>query len=165
MPSLSGIDAAYPDYAEFFGTDGAYSTYGLAVAGQYKTAIQQLDAIRTVSRIVNGNTGKVVHEINSTGAMYYGDNSQPGDINETTQFRDRGRPGLAWSAIARPSRTTTASIKDGEHYLASLDPSPSDLWPAGDGIQEDTSLGQQVLDVASEHPGARDTARHGRRDA
>src|SRR5579875_3267669 len=37
VPSLSGIDAAYPDYAEFFGTDGAYSTYGLAVSGQWRT--------------------------------------------------------------------------------------------------------------------------------
>ena len=33
LPRLSGIDAAYPDYAEFFGTDGAYATYSLAAAG------------------------------------------------------------------------------------------------------------------------------------
>src|SRR4029077_19752243 len=33
VPQLSAIDAAYPDYAEFFGTDGAYSTYGLAGSG------------------------------------------------------------------------------------------------------------------------------------
>jgi hypothetical protein len=150
VPSLSGIDAAYPDYAEFFGTDGAYSTYGLAVSGQWKTAIQQLDAIRTVSRIVNGSTGKVVHEINSTGAMYYGDNSQPGDINETAQFAIAAGLVWQWSGNRSVLKDNYGFIKDGEHYLASLDPSPSDLWPAGDGIQEDTSLGQQALDVASE---------------
>ena len=33
VPSCPAIDAAYPDYAEFFGTDGAYSSYGLAVSG------------------------------------------------------------------------------------------------------------------------------------
>jgi len=57
VPSLSGIDAAYPDYAEFFGTDGAYSTYGLAVSGQWQTAANWLNAMRTVSEIENGGTG------------------------------------------------------------------------------------------------------------
>jgi hypothetical protein len=150
VPSLSGIDAAYPDYAEFFGTDGAYSTYGLAVSGQWKTASQQLNAIRKVSRIVNGNTGKVVHEINSTGAMYYGDNSQPGDINETTQFAIAADLVWQWSGDPAVLKSNYAFIRDGEHYLASLDPSANDLWPAGDGIVEDSSLGQQAVDVASE---------------
>ena len=150
VPSLSGIDAAYPDYAEFFGTDGAYSTYGLAVSGQWKTAIQQLDAIRTVSRIVNGSTGKVVHEINSTGAMYYGDNSDPGDINETAQFAIAADLVWQWSGDRSVLKDNYGFIKDGEHYLASLAPSASDPWPAGDGIQESTGLGQQAVDVASE---------------
>jgi len=150
VPSLSGIDAAYPDYAEFFGTDGAYSTYGLAVSGQWQTAIQQLDSIRKVSRIVNGSTGKVVHEINSTGAMYYGDNSEPGDINETTQFAIAADLVWQWSGDPAVLKDNYAFIKDGEHYLASLDPSATDPWPAGDGIVEDSSLGQQALDVASE---------------
>ncbi len=150
VPSLSGIDAAYPDYPEFFGTDGAYSTYGLAVAGQWHEAVQQLDAIRTVSRIVNGGTGKVVHEINSTGAMYYGDNSQPGDINETAQFAIAADLVWQWSGNPSVLKDNYGFIKDGEHYLASLDPSASDLWPAGNGIQESTGLGQQALDVASE---------------
>ena len=149
VPSLSGIAAAYPDYAEFFGTDGAYSTYGLAVSGQWRTAIQQLDAIRTVSRIVNGSTGKVVHEINSTGAVYYGDNSQPGDINETAQFAITANLVWQWSGNAAVLKDNYAFIKAGEHYLASLDPTGS-VWPAGDGIAENTSLGGQVLDVAAE---------------
>lgn len=148
--SLSGIDAAYPDYAEFFGTDGAYSTYGLAVSGQWRTAIQQLDAIRRVSRIVNGGTGKVVHEINSTGAVYYGDNSQPGDINETAQFAIAA--GLVWRWSGDPAvlRDNYAFIRDGEYYLAGLDPNGDDLWPDGNGIVENPSLGTDALDVASE---------------
>ena len=148
--SLSGIDAAYPDYAEFFGTDGAYSTYGLTVSGQWRTAIQQLTTIRKVSRIVNGSTGKVVHEVNSTGAVYYGDNSQPGDINETAQFAIAADLVWQWSGDPAVLKDNYRFIRDGEHYLASLAPSASDPWPAGDGIQESTGLGQQALDVASE---------------
>ena len=115
--SLSGVDAAYPDYAEFFGTDGAYSTYGLAVAGQWQSAIDQLDAMRTVSELVNGKTGKVVHEINSTGAVYYGDNGEPGDLNETAQFAIAA--GLLWRWSGDPSVLSDnyQFIDEGLHYL------------------------------------------------
>lgn len=150
VPSLSGIDAAYPDYAEFFGTDGAYSTPGLVVSGQWRTAIQQLDAIRTVSRIVNGGTGKVVHEINSTGAMYYGDNTQPGDINETAQFAIAADLVWQWSGKRSVLTANYGFIKDGERYLASLAPGADNPWPVGNGIVENPSLGGQAVDVASE---------------
>src|SRR5579875_3789743 len=150
VASLSGIDAAYPDYAEFFGTDGAYSTYGLAVAGQWRTAIQQLAAIRRVSRIVNGRTGKVVHEINSTGAVYYGDNGEPGDINETAQFAIAADLVWQWSGDPAVLKDNYGFVRDGAHYLARLDPHADDLWPDGAGIVENPSLGIDALDVASE---------------
>jgi hypothetical protein len=150
VPQLSGIDAAYPDYAEFFGTDGAYSTYGLTVAGQWETAIDQLSAMRTVSRIVNGSTGKVVHEVNSTGAVYYGANTDPGDINETAQFAIAAGLVWQWTGSSAVLKDNYSFIDDGEHYLASLDPNPSDLWPQGDGIVEDPYLGIEAVDVASE---------------
>jgi hypothetical protein len=147
---LSGIDAAYPDYAEFFGTDGAYSTYALAVSGQWQTAINQLNTIRTVSEIVNGGTGKVVHEITSTGAVYYGDNTEPGDINETAQFAIAAGLTWRWSGDNAVLRQNYAFIRAGEHYLASLATGPGHLWPVGDGIVENTVLGGEQLDVASE---------------
>ncbi len=150
VPQLSGIDAAYPDYAEFFGTDGAYSTYGLSVVGQWQTAINQLNAMRIVSRIVNGSTGKVVHEVNSTGAVYYGANTDPGDINETAQFAIAAGLVWQWSGSDAVLRDNYSFIDDGEHYLASLDPNPTDLWPQGDGIVEDPYLGIEAVDVASE---------------
>ena len=58
VPQLSAIDAAYPDYAEFFGTDGAYSSYGLAVSGQWQTAVNWLNAMRTVSEIVTATPAR-----------------------------------------------------------------------------------------------------------
>ncbi|HTZ29628.1 MAG TPA: hypothetical protein VMC83_36865, partial [Streptosporangiaceae bacterium] len=147
---LSAIDAAYPDYAEFFGTDGAYSSYGMAVSGQWQTAIDWLNAMRTVSGIVNGSTGKVVHEVTSTGAVYYGDNSEPGDINETAQFAIAADLVWRWSGDSRVLTDNYRFIDEGEHYLASLAAGPDHLWPVGDGIVEDSSLGGEALDVASE---------------
>jgi hypothetical protein len=150
VAQLSAIDAAYPDYAEFFGTDGAYSTYGLAVSGQWQTAINWLNTMRTVSQIVNGSTGKVLHEITSTGAVYYGDNSEPGDINETAQFAIAADLVWRWSGDNAVLQDNYNFIKEGEHYLASLATGPGHLWPVGDGIVENPSLGGEALDVASE---------------
>jgi hypothetical protein len=150
VPQLSAIDAAYPDYAEFFGTDGAYSAYGLAVSGQWQTAINWLNAMRTVSRIENGGTGKVVHEVTATGAVYFGDNSDPGDINETAQFAIAADLAWKWSGDNAVLTGNYKFIDEGEHYLASLATGPGHLWPAGDGIVENPSLGGEALDVAAE---------------
>ena len=150
VPQLSAIDAAYPDYAEFFGTDGAYSTYGLAVSGQWQTAANWLNAMRTVSQIENGSTGKVVHEVTSTGAVYFGDNSDPGDINETAQFAIAADLAWRWSGDNAVLTDNYKFIDEGEHYLASLATGPDHLWPVGDGIVENPSLGGEALDVASE---------------
>ena len=150
VPSLSAIDAAYPDYAEFFGTDGAYSTYGLAVSGQWQTAANWLNAMRTVSEIENGGTGKVVHEVTATGAVYFGDNSDPGDINETAQFAIAADLTWRWSGDNAVLADNYKFIAAGERYLASLATGPGHLWPVGDGIVENPSLGGEALDVASE---------------
>jgi hypothetical protein len=150
VPQLSAIDAAYPDYAEFFGTDGAYSAYGLAVSGQWQTAANWLNAMRTVSQIENGGTGKVVHEVTSTGAVYFGDNSDPGDINETAQFAIAADLTWRWSGDNAVLAGNYKFIAAGEHYLASLATGPDHLWPVGNGIVENPSLGGEALDVASE---------------
>jgi hypothetical protein len=151
LPRLSGIDAAYPDYAEFFGTDGAYATYSLAAAGQWQTAMDHLNTLRTVSRIVNGGTGKVVHEITSTGAVYFGDNSDPGDINETAQFAIAAGLVWQWSGDQAFLHQNYAFIRAGLRHLTSLEPGGrDDLWPDGAGIVENPALGNDALDVASE---------------
>ncbi|HET7013020.1 MAG TPA: hypothetical protein VFI65_03865, partial [Streptosporangiaceae bacterium] len=151
LPKLTGLDAAYPDYAEFFGTDGAYATYSLAAAGQWQTAMAHLNTLRTVSQIVNGGTGKVVHEITSTGAVYFGDNAEPGDINETAQFAIAAGLVWQWSGDQAFLHQNYAFIKAGLRYLTSLEPGGrDDLWPDGAGIVENPALGNDALDVASE---------------
>jgi glycogen debranching enzyme len=50
FPVLTGFGAGYPDYPWFFGTDGAYSTFGLAVTGQCDAAMNHLDLVRSVSQ-------------------------------------------------------------------------------------------------------------------
>ena len=112
--------------------------------------MQHLNTLRTVSQIVNGSTGKVVHEITSTGAVYYGDNTEPGDINETAQFDIAAGLVWRWSGDQAFLRQNYAFIKAGQHYLVSLEPGGKAAWPAGAGIVENTSLGNEAVDVAAE---------------
>src|SRR5919107_3538095 len=72
ISSATGIGAGFPDYPWYFGTDGAYTAYPLLVSGQSGTVKEHLRTIRDVSRIVNGSTGKVVHEVVTDGSVYWG---------------------------------------------------------------------------------------------
>ena len=70
FPVLSGFGAGYPDYPWFFGTDGAYTVFSLAAVGQWDAAKDHLNTIRRVSQKVNGDTGKVLHEIVTDGSIF-----------------------------------------------------------------------------------------------
>jgi hypothetical protein len=45
-----------------------------------------LRLLRDVSRAINGSTGKLVHEISSDGAVYFGNNTAKGNVNEIGLF-------------------------------------------------------------------------------
>ena len=109
IPVLSGFGAGYPDYPWFFGTDGAYSVFPLAAIGQWDEAKDHLNTIRRVSQIVNGTTGKVLHEIVTDGSIYFGDNAQNGDVNETAEFATAVATLWHWSGD-NPFGTTTTSL-------------------------------------------------------
>jgi hypothetical protein len=76
ISSATGIGAGFPDYPWYFGTDGAYTAYPLLVSGQWDTIKEHLRTIRDVSRIVNGSTGKVAHEVVTDGSVYWGANDE-----------------------------------------------------------------------------------------
>ena len=151
IPVLSGFGAGYPDYPWFFGTDGAYSVFPLAAIGQWDEAKDHLNTIRRVSQIVNGTTGKVLHEIVTDGSIYFGDNAQNGDVNETAEFATAVATLWHWSGDNSVRDDNYDFIKDGLNYIttnlvtAKLNP---DGWPEGAGMVEATGMGAIKLDVA-----------------
>lgn len=148
FPLLSGFGAGYPDYPWFFGTDGAYTTFGLVAAGQWETAENHLNLVRSVSQAVNGSTGKVLHEIVTDGSIYFGTNAQPGDTNETAEFASAVATVWRWSGDNSFRDENYGFIKAGLNLLeASLDTYP-DGWPEGAGMVEATGMGAKKLDVA-----------------
>jgi glycogen debranching enzyme len=148
--SLSGFGAGYPDYPWFFGTDGAYTTFPLVAVGQWEAAEDHLRTIREVSRIVNGSTGKVLHEIVTDGSIYYGTTHEYGDTNETPEFATAVATVWRWSGDNAFRDENYQFIVDGLHYITSsngLDTN-QDGWPEGAGMVEAPNLGAEKLDVA-----------------
>ena len=148
FPILTGFGAGYPDYPWFFGTDGCYTTFGLAATGQWDAAMNHLNLVRSVSQAVNGSTGKVLHEIVTNGCIYFGTTAQPGDTNETAEFATAVATIWRWSGDNGFRDENYEFIKAGLNYLeTTLDTYP-DGWPEGAGMVEANGMGAKKLDVA-----------------
>jgi hypothetical protein len=120
FPVLSGFGAGYPDYPWFFGTDGAYTTFSLSAVGQWEEAKNHLATIRQVSQLVNGTTGKVLHEIVTDGSIYFGTNAQNGDVNETAEFATAVATLWRWSGDNSVRDDNYDFIKAGLNYIISI---------------------------------------------
>ena len=148
FPVLSGFGAGYPDYPWFFGTDGAYTVFSLAAVGQWDAAKDHLNTIRRVSQKVNGDTGKVLHEIVTDGSIYFGDVSQNGDVNETAEFATAVATLWRWSGDNSVRDDNYEFIKDGLNYITTNLDTNGDGWPEGAGMVEAQGMGAEKLDIA-----------------
>jgi glycogen debranching enzyme len=159
ISSATGIGAGFPDYPWYFGTDGAYTAYPLLVSGQSDTIKAHLRTIRDVSRIVNGSTGKVVHEVVTDGSVYWGANDDPGNINETAQFATALEQTWRWTGDNGFRDQMYPFIVDGMRYITSASGCPpqnppaegtcdddNDGWPEGYGMVERSGMGEEKLD-------------------
>jgi glycogen debranching enzyme len=148
LPVVSGVVAGYPDYAWYFGTDGAYTAYALIATGQWETALDHLRAMRDFSRAVNGPTGKVVHEVVTDGSVFFGGPADPGNSNETAQVAAVVELAWRWSGDDAFRDEMYEFVRDGLHYLTSTLDRDGDGWPEGWGIIEQQGMGAEKLDVA-----------------
>jgi glycogen debranching enzyme len=149
LPSLTGIGAGFPDYPWFFGTDGAYTSYALVASGQWDTAMAHLRAIRDVSKVLNGDTGKVVHEIVTDGSVYFGGVADPGDTNETAEFASAVELLWRWSGDNAFRDEMYDFMVRGLTYITSTLDADADGWPEGYGMVERSGMGSEKLDVAA----------------
>jgi len=107
--------------------------------------------VRQVSQIVNGATGKVLHEIVTDGSIFFGANAQPGDTNETAEFASAVATLWRWSGDNSVRDDNYDFIIAGLNYIttqlvtANLNP---DGWPEGAGMVEATGAGAVKPDVA-----------------
>lgn len=148
VPILKGIAAGLPDYYEFFGNDGAYTVYALVASGLWDTAMDHLRTIRDASRVINGDTGKVVHEVMSDGSVYFGSTNHPGNTNETAQFAIAVELVWRWSGSDVFRDEMYDFVLDGLRYITTDLDTNKDGCPEGFGMIERRGMADQKLDVS-----------------
>jgi hypothetical protein len=139
--------AGFPDYPWLFATDGEYTAFPAVAVGQFEPIKDHLRALRDVSLVLNGDSGKVVHEVVTDGSVYFGELDDPGNTDETAKFP---------MAVATVWRWTGDDTFRDEMYdfarrnlafiFRTLD-ADGDLWPEGLGNVERPGMGQEKLDV------------------
>ena len=80
------VGAGYPDYPWIFATDAEYTAFASVASGQFEAIADHARALRDVSVILNGNSGKVAHEIVADGSVYFGNLKHAGNTDETAKF-------------------------------------------------------------------------------
>ena len=86
VPHVGWIGAGYPDYPWIFATDAEYTAFAAVAAGQFEGIVEHARALRDVSVILNGDSGKVVHEVVADGSVYFGNLEHAGNTDETAKF-------------------------------------------------------------------------------
>jgi hypothetical protein len=138
--------AGFPDYPWLFGTDGEYTAFAAVAAGQFDTVKAHLRSLRDISELVNARSGKVVHEVVTTGDVYFGVNADAGNTDETVKFP---------SAVALVWRWTgDNAFRDDLYdfavrnlrYVDSTVDADHDGWLEGLGNVEREGMGVEKLD-------------------
>jgi hypothetical protein len=138
--------AGFPDYPWIFGTDGEYTAFASVAAGDFETVKAHLRALRDVSDLMNGGSGKVVHEVMPTGDVYFGSNTSPGNTDETAKFPSAVALVWRWSGDdAFRDDLYDFAVRNLRYIYRELD-DDGDGWPEGLGNVERPGMGVEKLD-------------------
>ncbi|MET8151789.1 hypothetical protein ACIBSW_16660 [Actinoplanes sp. NPDC049668] len=141
------VGAGWPDYPWIFATDAEYTAFASVAAGQFEPIKAHLRALRDISEIVNGGSGKVVHEVTPDGQVYFGANDDPGNTDESAKFPSTVALIWRWTGDdAFRDEMYDAAVR-AMRYVTGLD-ADADGWPEGLGNVERPGMGAEKLDVA-----------------
>jgi hypothetical protein len=148
VPTARFIAAGFPDYPWLFGTDGEYTAFASVAAGQFAPIKDHMRALRTVSEIANGGSGKVVHEVVTDGSVYFGANADKGNTDETVKFPSAVALIWRWTGDNRfRDDMYDFAVRGMKNVWATLD-ADGDGWPEGLGNVEREGMGEEKLDVS-----------------
>lgn len=145
VPSVGhGLGAGLPEYPWWFGCDSSYALRGLLPLGRHDLVRATLDLLATASRRANGESGRIIHEMSTTGHVY-----NPGNVQETPQFACAVVEACFWSGDRTLLDDLYPLCRAGvlEWVLGTRD-SDGDLLPEGYGIVEIEGLDHEMIDSA-----------------
>ena len=141
------LGAGWPDYTWLFGTDGEYTAFASVAAGQFGPIKDHLRALRDVSVAINGDSGKIVHEVTPDGAVYFGANADPGNTDESSKYPSAVALVWRWTGDEAFLKDLYPASKAAMKFVARLD-EDGDGWPEGLGNVERPGMGEEKLDNA-----------------
>jgi hypothetical protein len=141
------LGAGWPDYTWLFGTDGEYTAFASVAAGQFGPIKDHLRALRDVSVAINGDSGKIVHEVTPDGAVYFGANADPGNTDESSKYPSAVALVWRWTGDEAFLEDLYPASKAAMEFVAGLD-EDGDGWPGGLGNVERPGMGEEKLDNA-----------------
>jgi hypothetical protein len=140
------LGAGFPDYPWLFATDGEYTAFASVALGQFGPIEDHLRALRDASRIVNGDSGKVIHEVNDEGSVYFGTLADPGNTDETAKFPSAVALLWRWTGDAGFLGEMYDFTRANMHYIVDKLDADGDGWPEGMGNVERMGMGEEKLD-------------------
>jgi hypothetical protein len=146
VPSVRFVGAGFPDYPWLFATDGEYTAFAMVGVGQFDAIEDHLRALRDVSLILNGTSGKVVHEVVTDGSVYFGANNDPGNTDETAKFPSAVALVWRWTGDNGFRNDLYPFAVRNMHYVVDQLDADHDGWPEGLGNVERAGMGQEKLD-------------------
>ena len=146
LPTARWLGAGWPDYPWLFGTDGEYTAFASVAMGQFADIKAHLRALRDVSVVVNGTSGKVVHEVMPEGSIYYGTLDSAGNTDETSKFPSAVALIWRWTGDdAFRDELYDFTVRNMQYVVRELD-ADGDGWPEGLGNVERAGMGEEKLD-------------------
>ena len=140
------LGAGWPDYPWMFGTDGEYTAFASVAMGQFADIKAHLRSLRDVSEVINGDSGKVVHEVTPDGSVYYGTLHAEGNTDETSKFPSAVALVWRWTGDDAFRDQMYAFTVRNMHYVVDRLDEDGDGWPEGLGNVERPGMGEEKLD-------------------
>jgi hypothetical protein len=142
------VAAGFPDYPWLFSTDGEYTAFASVAVGQFDPIKDHMRALRDVSLKVNGNSGKVVHEVVNDGTVFFGALDDPGNTDETAKFPSAVALIWRWTGDDAFLREMYSFTVANMHFIVEQLDADGDGWPEGAGNVERPGMGEEKLDNA-----------------
>ncbi len=146
LDSARWLGAGWPDYPWLFGTDGEYTAFASVAMGQFEDIKDHLRSLRDVSVVLNGDSGKVIHEVMPDGSAYYGTLDSAGNTDETSKFPSAVALIWRWTGDdAFRDDLYPFTVRNMRYVVDQLD-EDGDGWPEGLGNVERSGMGVEKLD-------------------
>jgi hypothetical protein len=146
LASARWVGAGFPDYPWLFATDGEYTAFPMVALGQFEAIEDHMRALQQASDIVNDGSGKVGHEWVSDGSMWFGQNADPGNTDETVKFPSAVALIWRWTGDDRFRDAMYDFTKRNMRYVVRELDEDGDGWPEGLGNVERSGMGPEKLD-------------------